>query len=160
MTSSTFSPIQPASVDWQDNTPVATAYDDPYFSRQDGMAESRYVFLEGNRLPDRFAALSPGDLFVVGETGFGTGLNCLLAAQLFLQTAPSQAHLHLVSVEKHPLTLDDMRTALAHWPELALLSRALLAEYPPATPGQHRLKLHPNISLTLLYGEAERCWPL
>ena len=160
MTSSTFSPIQPASVDWQDNTPVATAYDDPYFSRQDGMAESRYVFLEGNRLPDRFAALSPGDLFVVGETGFGTGLNCLLAAQLFLQTAPSQAHLHLVSVEKHPLTLDDMRTALAHWPELALLSRALLAEYPPATPGQHRLKLHPNISLTLLYGEAEQCWPL
>ena len=160
MTTTIFAPILPADLDWQGDIPVARDYDDPYFSRQDGIAESRYVFLNGNRLPERFSTLSSGQLFVVGETGFGTGLNCLLAAQCFLQTAPPQAHLHLVSVEKHPLTLKDMRTALAHWPELASLANALLTEYPPATPGQHRLKLHPRISLTLLYGEAEQCWSL
>ncbi|MGB1465624.1 MAG: bifunctional tRNA (5-methylaminomethyl-2-thiouridine)(34)-methyltransferase MnmD/FAD-dependent 5-carboxymethylaminomethyl-2-thiouridine(34) oxidoreductase MnmC [Alcanivorax nanhaiticus] len=156
----TFSPIQPANIEWQENTPVASDYDDPYFSRQDGMAESRYVFLDGNRLSERFAGLQADQYFVIGETGFGTGLNCLLAAQQFLATAPTGAHLHLVSVEKHPLRHDDLRTALTHWPELAELAAALLAEYPAPTPGLHRLQLHHSISLTLLYGEAEQLWPL
>ena len=160
MTLPTFDPIQPAKIDWQDNTPVASDYDDPYFSRQDGMAESRYVFLEGNRLNERFAALRADQYFVIGETGFGTGLNCLLAAQRFLEDAPPGARLHLISVEKHPLSLEDLRIALSHWPELEHLSAALLAQYPAPTPGLHRLELHPAISLTLLYGEAEQLWPL
>ena len=79
MTNPTFSPIQPATVDWHQSTPVAVDFDDPYFSRQDGMAESDYVFVQGNRLPERFRALPAGGNFVIGETGFGTGLNCLLA---------------------------------------------------------------------------------
>lgn len=160
MTTPTFLPIQPAHIDWQDSTPVALDYDDPYFSRQDGLAESRYVFLEGNQLARRFSALQPDQFFVIGETGFGTGLNCLLAAQQFLSLAPQGARLHLVSVEKHPLQRADLETALSHWPELADLSCTLLAEYPAPTPGLHRLQLHPNISLTLLYGEAEQLWPL
>ncbi|MZR62115.1 bifunctional tRNA (5-methylaminomethyl-2-thiouridine)(34)-methyltransferase MnmD/FAD-dependent 5-carboxymethylaminomethyl-2-thiouridine(34) oxidoreductase MnmC [Alcanivorax sp. DP30] len=160
MTTPSFAPIRPANLDWQDSTPVATDYNDPYFSRQDGMAESRYVFLEGNRLADRFRTMAPDQYFVIGETGFGTGLNCLLAAQLFLAQAPKGARLHLVSVEKHPLRPEDLQTALAHWPELAPLAASLLAEYPAPAPGQHRLELHPAISLTLLYGEAEQLWRL
>ncbi len=156
----TFAPIQPANIEWQDSTPFASDYDDPYFSRQDGMAESRYVFLDGNRLAERFAALQPGQYFVIGETGFGTGLNCLLAAQQFLAMAPSGARLHLVSVEKHPLRKEDLQTALTHWPELGDLALTLLAEYPAPTPGLHRLQLHPSITLTLLYGEAEQLWPM
>ena len=160
MTNATLPPIQPATIDWQDSIPVASNYDDPYYSRQDGMAESRYVFLEGNQLPARFSAMQPEHYFVIGETGFGTGLNCLLAAQLFLALAPAGARLHLVSVEKHPLRIEDLQTALSHWPELATLASTLLAEYPAPVPGLHRLELHPAISLTLLYGEAEQLWPL
>ncbi|MDX1803626.1 MAG: bifunctional tRNA (5-methylaminomethyl-2-thiouridine)(34)-methyltransferase MnmD/FAD-dependent 5-carboxymethylaminomethyl-2-thiouridine(34) oxidoreductase MnmC [Alcanivorax sp.] len=155
-----FSPLTPACIDWQAETPVARDYDDPYFSRQDGMAESRYVFLEGNQLAQRFSALAGNDYFVIGETGFGTGLNCLLAGELFLHRAPATARLHLLSVEKHPLPQDDLRRALSHWPQLQPLAEPLLAQYPPATPGVHRLQLHPQITLTLLYGEAETLWPL
>ncbi len=89
MSNGDFAPIQPARLHWQDRTPVARDFDDPYFSRQDGRAESRYVFLDGNRLSERFAALADGDRFVIGETGFGTGLNMLLAAALFRQRAPA-----------------------------------------------------------------------
>lgn len=158
MTSSPFAPIQPATIDWQDATPVAVNYDDPYFSRQDGMAESDYVFLQGNRLSERFQQLTGGQTFVIAETGFGTGLNCLLAARCFLEQAPANTRLHLVSVEKHPLRKADLVTAVAKWPALSSLAHALLEEYPAPAPGFHRLQLHPRIQLTLLYGDALSLW--
>ena len=160
MTTPTFSPIQPANIHWQETTPVAIDYDDPYFSRQDGMAESDYVFLQGNQLAKRFQALRPSQDFVIAETGFGTGLNCLLAARCFLDHADHGARLHLVSVEKHPLQKRDLEQALQHWPTLAPLSDPLLDEYPAATPGFHRLQLHPRVTLTLLYGDAMALLPL
>lgn len=153
-----FTPITPARLQWQDHTPVATDFDDPYFSRQDGRAESLYVFLDGNQLDRRFAALADGDRFVIGETGFGTGLNMLLAAQRFLALAPAGAGLELWSVEKHPLQRDDLARALAHWPELGEPARALLDQYPPASPGYHRLQLADNVTLTLMLGDAEALW--
>ena len=160
MSNGDFAPIQPAQLHWQDHTPVARDFDDPYFSRQDGRAESHYVFLDGNRLEQRFAALADGDRFVIGETGFGTGLNVLLAAGLFLEQAPAGARLELFSVEKHPLRADDLARALAHWPDLGAPATALLAQYPPASPGYHRLQLADNISLTLMFGDAETLWRL
>ena len=153
-----FTPITPARLQWQDHTPVATDFDDPYFSRQDGRAESVYVFLDGNRLDRRFAALTDGDRFVIGETGFGTGLNMLLTARRFLELAPAGAGLELWSVEKHPLQREDLARALAHWPELGAPARALLDQYPPASPGYHRLQLADNITLTLMLGDAEALW--
>ncbi len=153
-----FTPIAPARLQWQDHTPVATDFDDPYFSRHDGRAESRYVFLDGNRLDSRFTALTDGDRFVIGETGFGTGLNMLLATQRFLALAPAGAGLELWSVEKHPLQRDDLARALAHWPELGEPARALLDQYPPASPGYHRLQLADNVTLTLMLGDAEALW--
>ncbi|WP_416392058.1 bifunctional tRNA (5-methylaminomethyl-2-thiouridine)(34)-methyltransferase MnmD/FAD-dependent 5-carboxymethylaminomethyl-2-thiouridine(34) oxidoreductase MnmC [Alloalcanivorax xenomutans] len=153
-----FEPLQPARLDWQADTPVATDFDDPYFSRQDGMAESDYVFLQGNRLRERFRTLRPGQHFVIGETGFGTGLNMLLAARLFLRLAPEDTLLDLLSVEKHPLHAEDLARALAHWPDLADLAAPLQRQYPPPCPGYHRLQLHPRVRLTLMYGEATAQW--
>lgn len=155
-----FAPIIPANLQWQQDTPVAIDFEDPYFSRQDGAAESHYVFLEGNDLPRRFAALRDNQRFVIGETGFGTGLNLLLAARLFQRHAPSGARLDLISVEKHPLRHDDLTRALSRWPDLAALATALLDQYPPACAGFHRLRLTKTITLTLLFGEAETCWRL
>ena len=152
------SPLTPAQIDWQDGTPVATHFDDPYFSRENGLAESQYVFLHGNQLASRFAELESGQHFVIGETGFGTGLNACLAADCFLQHAPGDAILHLVSVEKHPLTRSDMQKACAQWPSLTMYTDALLKQYPPPLPGYHRLWLAPRVALTLMYGDALTCW--
>ena len=34
--------------------PVATRFDDPYFSLDNGIAETEHVFLAGNDFPERF----------------------------------------------------------------------------------------------------------
>ncbi|AJD47765.1 D-amino acid oxidase family protein [Isoalcanivorax pacificus W11-5] len=150
-----FAPLQPARIDWQDTTPVARDFDDPYFSRDDGPAETTHVFLHGNQLPERFAALPPRARFVIAETGFGTGLNFLCAATLFLQQAPADAVLHFVSAEKHPLTHADLARAHAGWPAFAPLCAELARHYPALTPGFHRLWLgNRRIALTLLFGDA------
>ncbi len=153
-----FDPIQPAVIEWQGATPVATRFADGYFSREDGPAESLAVFVDGNHLGRRFAELAPGDLFVIGETGFGTGLNMLLAARMFARAAPATARLSLLSAELHPLAPDDLARVSESWPALAPLAARLCEQYPALTPGFHRLRLADNIDLTLMFGDAEQMW--
>jgi tRNA 5-methylaminomethyl-2-thiouridine biosynthesis bifunctional protein len=145
-----------AELDWSDQqVPVARNYGDIYFSKQQGLEESRYVFLVNNHLPDRWQQLTDNSLFTIGETGFGTGLNFLSAWQLWRQTAPASARLHFISTEKHPLTLEDMQRALSAWPELETLAQSLLAQYPLLAPGQHLLKFDGGqVTLQLLFGDA------
>jgi tRNA 5-methylaminomethyl-2-thiouridine biosynthesis bifunctional protein len=152
------SPIEPATVEWQGDTPFSRDYGDSYFMPGRGLEESRAVFVDASELPRRFAQL-PGDgLFVIGETGFGTGLNGLLAAERFVRHAPSGAMLSLFSAERHPLHPDDLARALAHWPELEHLSKPLLDQWPPPAPGFHRVRLHARIDLTLMFGDAATLW--
>ena len=153
-----FDAISPAIVDWRDDTPFAPRFGDGYFSREDGAGESRAVFIEGNHLPERFARLDSGDLFVIGETGFGTGLNMLLAADLFARVAPAGARLSLVSAERHPLRPEDLARALRLRTGPEPFAERLQAEYPPLTPGFHRLRLAKNIDLTLMFGDAGVMW--
>jgi tRNA U34 5-methylaminomethyl-2-thiouridine-forming methyltransferase MnmC len=64
---------------WLDNlTPKSTRFDDTYYTRTDGLNETRYVFIDGNALPVRW---SQGQNPVIGELGFGTGLNFLATRQ-------------------------------------------------------------------------------
>lgn len=68
---------QRAEIEWKaGGGPVSTRFDDPYFALNDGCAETRHVFLQGNGLPRRF---TPG--FHIAEPGFGTGLNLLTVLQ-------------------------------------------------------------------------------
>ncbi|OAN23638.1 bifunctional tRNA (5-methylaminomethyl-2-thiouridine)(34)-methyltransferase MnmD/FAD-dependent 5-carboxymethylaminomethyl-2-thiouridine(34) oxidoreductase MnmC [Pseudomonas oryzihabitans] len=147
--------FQHAQLDWDaSGQPLSRAYGDVYFSRASGLEETRYVFLQQNRLPERFAALSAGDVFTIGETGFGTGLNFLCAWQLFEALAPQGARLHFVSVERFPLTAADLAQALTLWPELAAYSTALQQQYQAIHPGFQRLILgNGRITLTLLIGD-------
>lgn len=158
-------PIQPAELDWLADPlgeiPFSRQFGDVYFSRANGLAEAQYVFLNGNELPQRLAQLDAHDYFVVGEIGFGTGLNFLALWQLWRQVRPNNhSRLHLLSIEKHPLTRTDLRRALAIWPELAELSTQLLAQYPPPLSGVHRLIFaEERISLDLWLGDAADCLP-
>ena len=149
-------PVLPhAQLDWDDQgRPRSRVFDDVYFSDLSGLDETRYVFLEQNALRERFAALPVGGKLVIGETGFGTGLNFLCAWQLFEQHAVAGARLHFVSVEKYPLSLPDLQRALALWPELKPFADQLLAQYVAIHQGFQRLILdHGRITLTLLIGD-------
>lgn len=120
--------------------PVATAFGDIYFNNENGLAETNYVFLQHNDLPARWQTHYDRP-FVIAESGFGTGLNLLACWQLLLEQAPADLKLHFISFEKYPLRPDDLRRALAAFPELSELAAELLAVYPPAEPGCHRRTL-------------------
>ena len=150
-------PLQHAELDWDANgQPQSRRYGDVYFSRASGLAETVHVFLQPNRLAERFAALQPGQRLVIGETGFGTGLNFLCAWRLFEQQAPAGSLLHFVSVEKHPLSLEDLQRALALWPELERLAQQLLEQYVAVNPGFQQFRFG-RITLTLMIGDALAC---
>ncbi|MFO1242584.1 MAG: tRNA (5-methylaminomethyl-2-thiouridine)(34)-methyltransferase MnmD [Rickettsiales bacterium] len=153
-----FPPIIPADIRFEPNgTPVSIAYDDVYFSRENGLSETEHVFLQGNRLPERFARATS---FTIAEMGFGTGLNILAACRLFDEIAPSDARLHCLSIEKHPLPKPALIQSLSYFPEIATYVAILAALYPPAIPGLHRLQLSERISLTLAFGDSVDLLPL
>ncbi len=100
---------------WRDGVPVSRRFDDPYFALSDGLAETKHVFLSGNRLAERWVAASA---FHVAELGFGTGLNFLASLALWRELAPTGARLHFTSFELFPMTRGEMAAALDRWPEL------------------------------------------
>ena len=148
--------IPPARLRWQNDEPFALDYDDIYFSRGSGPAESRYVFLENNHLPERWQGR---ERFTIAESGFGSGLNFLLTWWMWREHAQAGQSLHFISLEGHPLTRDDLQRALSPWSELQPLVERLLALYPPQVKGCHRLDLGDGVSLTLLWGEAAEVLP-
>jgi len=113
---------QRAKLSWAGGqVPVSEHFDDPYFSLQDGLAETRHVFLAGNDLPGRFA---PG--FHIGELGFGTGLN-MLAVWAAWQASGQTGPLRFTSFEAFPMATSDMSQALRAFPELTELSDRFLS---------------------------------
>ncbi|BBT66299.1 tRNA 5-methylaminomethyl-2-thiouridine biosynthesis bifunctional protein MnmC [Aeromonas caviae] len=152
-----------ARLDWNEaGTPVSSEFGDVYFSNDNGLSETRYVFLQQNRLPERFSH-HDNDSFVIGETGFGTGLNFLATMAVFLEQAPlsgNGSRLHFISVEKYPLTQADLRKALAAWPELAPLSQPLIDQWPLPVSGCHRLLFADGrIRLDLWFGDIKEMLP-
>ncbi|HEH9405064.1 TPA: bifunctional tRNA (5-methylaminomethyl-2-thiouridine)(34)-methyltransferase MnmD/FAD-dependent 5-carboxymethylaminomethyl-2-thiouridine(34) oxidoreductase MnmC [Aeromonas bestiarum] len=152
-----------ARLDWNEaGTPVSSDFGDVYFSNDNGLSETRYVFLQQNRLPARFSH-HDSDSFVIGETGFGTGLNFLATMAAFLEQAPQSGNgsrLHFISFEKYPLTQRDLSKALAAWPELAPLSQDLIAQWPQPVQGCHRLQFAKGrIRLDLWFGDIKEMLP-
>lgn len=145
---------------WRDGQPYSLEYGDIYFSRESGIDETRHVFLEQNRLAQRWQALQPGEQFVIGETGFGTGLNFLCAWQLWMQVAPASAKLHFVSTELHPLQPDELRESLSLWPELVEYATQLSSQYATLTPGWHQMSFAGGqVTLTLIVGDVNETLP-
>lgn len=157
--------IQTADLDWQTvdgiDIPVSRQFGDVYFSKDNGLLETRHVFLNGNDLPERLAQLQDFEYFSVGETGFGTGLNILALWQLWRQVRPdNRSRLHAVSVEKFPLSKADLIRALQAWPELQPLAQQLIAQYPLPLAGCHRLSFpDERFSLDLWLGDAHDVFP-
>ncbi|WP_298441180.1 bifunctional tRNA (5-methylaminomethyl-2-thiouridine)(34)-methyltransferase MnmD/FAD-dependent 5-carboxymethylaminomethyl-2-thiouridine(34) oxidoreductase MnmC [uncultured Ferrimonas sp.] len=150
------SQITPAQIDWSDPAaPLANQFGDFYFSKKDGVAETDYVFVQHNHLPQRWQP-HPRRHFCVAETGFGTGLNLMVLWRHFRQfrQANPSAHcqrLHFVSFEKHPLTASDLDRAHQQWPEFADMAAQIRAHYPMAIDGCHRLVLDDGMVIVDLW---------
>ncbi|MDK9558077.1 bifunctional tRNA (5-methylaminomethyl-2-thiouridine)(34)-methyltransferase MnmD/FAD-dependent 5-carboxymethylaminomethyl-2-thiouridine(34) oxidoreductase MnmC [Marinobacter sp. M216] len=161
MTADVLSPrIEAATVRWHEGVPESVRFGDVYFSRDNGLAESRYVFLDNNGLPERFSTVPAGGNFVIAESGFGTGLNFLAAWQAWRDHGPEHAaSLHFISVERFPLTREDLSKALDLWPELSALASQLIDHYPPLIRGVHRILFDAGrVRLTLYFGDILEAW--
>ncbi|BBJ22805.1 bifunctional tRNA (5-methylaminomethyl-2-thiouridine)(34)-methyltransferase MnmD/FAD-dependent 5-carboxymethylaminomethyl-2-thiouridine(34) oxidoreductase MnmC [Candidatus Nitrotoga sp. AM1P] len=141
-------------LNWQGGQPFSRRFSDVYFSNDSGLEEKRHVFLQGNRLAERFASLSSDGCFAIGETGFGTGLNFLCAWQLFDKVAPFNSSLDFFSVEKYPLNEKELTDVLALWPLLRQYADELLARWRRRVPGWNRWSFAGGkIRLTLVIGD-------
>ncbi|MGH1412887.1 MAG: tRNA (5-methylaminomethyl-2-thiouridine)(34)-methyltransferase MnmD [Pelagimonas sp.] len=136
-----------SSLDWRGETPVSTRFDDPYFSLENGLDETRHVFLQGNDLPERFC-----DGFHIAELGFGTGLNLLAALELWRQ-AGAQGQLHFTTFEAFPLAPQEMIRAQAAFPELAVLASELAPHW-----GAAQFQL-PDLRFEMVQGDARETLP-
>ena len=152
--------VNQAELEWQDGQPYSKAFGDIYFSRESGVDETRFVFLQHNQLQERWRSLSENSHFVIGETGFGTGLSFLCAWQLWLETAPQNSCLHFVSTELYPLSEADMLCALNLWPEFSTQINELMQQYKLLTPGWHRMIFAGGrVMLTLVVGDVRDTLP-
>jgi tRNA 5-methylaminomethyl-2-thiouridine biosynthesis bifunctional protein len=148
------SPNNIAKIEWRDGQPYASEFQDVYFSTDNGLLETDYVFSQGNDLATRWLNSSI-QTFTIAETGFGTGLNFLCAVNTWLTSAPPLAKLHFVSVEKYPLSLTDITTALNFWPQLKAVYEPLLAQYENLIGSSEPISLFDNrVQLSLLIGDA------
>ncbi len=126
-------------------------FQDIYFQKN-AVEESRYVFLEGNQLSEKF---NTSQDFSICELGFGTGLNFLLTSELFLKTNHNGI-LYYYSIEKYPLSISEIRDALLQFPQIKnyanqLLDLLKLMYYP--TIGFLTFYFDPRIRVTLLLGD-------
>lgn len=128
-------------------------FDDVYFSKEDGLAESNFVFIDGNDLQNRWKEnLNESDRFVIGELGFGTGLNFLAAWKAFDRCAPEGCTLHFISLEKYPLTKKQIEDALQPWADdFADYMPAYLEKYPDDLTGVKTIKVKHRITLTIYF---------
>jgi tRNA 5-methylaminomethyl-2-thiouridine biosynthesis bifunctional protein len=141
----------------RDGTLFSQQFDDRFGSDDDPVAESTYVFIEGNRLPQRWQQCAKRPRFCVGEIGFGSGLNFLntTAHWLALSAESRPGYLHYIGFEQFPLAPALIERVLGRrFPEHPLL-QPLLCSYSELCKGSYRRWLGPDIMLDLHIGDAE-----
>lgn len=137
-------------LDWRDGrVPVSTRFDDPYYSLDNGLAETQYVFLAGNGLPDRFK-----NGFQIAELGFGTGLNLLAALKLWRDSGQT-GQMRFTTFELYPLAAADMVRAQAEFPEVADIAAELA---PFWEQGATDIDL-PDLHFRMITGDARQTLP-
>lgn len=141
---------QSDQIAWREgDVPVSTRFDDPFFSLEDGVAETTHVFLAGNDLPARF---KPG--FHIAELGFGTGLNLLVAWDAWMRSGQKGA-LQFTSFEAFPMHLDDMARAHRAFPDFDGRRDQLAGKW----TGNGGLIELPGLQAEIVIGDARRTLP-
>ncbi|MDD3266537.1 MAG: bifunctional tRNA (5-methylaminomethyl-2-thiouridine)(34)-methyltransferase MnmD/FAD-dependent 5-carboxymethylaminomethyl-2-thiouridine(34) oxidoreductase MnmC [Burkholderiales bacterium] len=144
-----------AKVYWDNNVPISEEFGDRYFSDCGAIEETKYVFLEHNQLKERFNNLQTNEKFIIGETGFGSGLNFFTTCALWQEQQNIKSQLHYISFEKHPLKPNDLYKIISSIPEFNIFCDEFIPQYKLLFDGFHRIFIAKNIYLTLIIGDIE-----
>ncbi len=144
-----------AKVDFdKEGAPHSILFDDKYFCQENGLAESQYIFCENNYLKERWSRLAAkvSEIFIIGETGFGSGLNFLCAWKLWDEVSPKNQILHYISIEKYPLSKKDLTQSLDVWSQLKPYAQQLINQYNPSNDSIQTLEFsNKTIRLTIIF---------
>jgi tRNA U34 5-methylaminomethyl-2-thiouridine-forming methyltransferase MnmC len=127
--------------------PYSQAFGDHFYCQTDGRLECGHVFLSGNGLPDRWREKRN---FLVGELGFGTGLNFAETWRQWKEHRTDGHHLHFMSFELYPMRRDEIDRALSHWTEIDAERQALTAAWPDEPEGTVSLQLDAQTKLSVV----------
>ena len=154
LTMSRYQTAKMQHVSWEaSDVPRSSVFDDTFYTSSDGQAETAYVFIDGNRLPERWAG---SDEFSIAELGFGTGLNFLETWRRWIAVRSPAQQLVFTSFEAYPISADDMARALSRWETLKPLSSILVSRWREA-PGLPVLwQLDVLTRLEIMPGKAEQ----
>lgn len=135
----------------EQGVPYSEAFDDVYYSVAGAAAQARHVFLNGNRVLERWAGR---ERFVILETGFGAGINFLTTWRAWRGDPARCSRLHFVSIEKHPFALADVKLVYQNHPELRAEASELEARWPSLVPGAQRFEFdNGGVVLTLFFAD-------
>ena len=109
-------------------------FGDVYASKDGAYEQSRFVFLGGNRLPERWQGR---DQFTIVENGFGLGTNFLTTLKAWREDPQRSGKLFYLAVEGFPLQASDIKTFASS--SLKAQAEELAGKWPTLTPGVHRL---------------------
>lgn len=147
--------IRPAQIRFDDHGNAhCDAHDDIYFNPGRALAKARELFHAATDLPRRLAdaASTPTPHIVVGELGFGLGLNFLAT---WRAAADAGVHLHYLAIEGAPPSDGDLARAHAGAgldPADTQRATALHTAWPGPIAGVHRVCL-PGATLSLHQGD-------
>ena len=116
--------------------------------------ECEHVFIDGNNLKNRFRDLSPDSNFLIGEIGFGIGLNFLITCKAWLKYTEHNQVLEFYSFDKYIFELEDFNEFISSSSELKEYSEQLIKYYPKNIKGIQKISLFDGrISLNLVIGD-------
>ncbi len=150
------SKVQQATIQQVDGTLYSSEFDDIYHSSSGAREQAHTVFITGNHLPERFAALN-NNQFSIFETGFGVGVNFLVTAQCWHENKQNkQAHLHYVACEKYPVGSTDLTHIIQQYTFSEKTVQQLIEQWPSLTPGYHDIYFkEESITLTLIFDDVK-----
>lgn len=109
-------------------------FGDVYASKDGAYKQSRFVFLGGNQLPERWQGKPQ---FTIIENGFGLGTNFLTTLKAWREDPKRSGKLFYLAIEGFPLQASDIKAFASS--SLEVEAEELVSKWAPLTPGVHRL---------------------
>ncbi|KVL10498.1 bifunctional tRNA (5-methylaminomethyl-2-thiouridine)(34)-methyltransferase MnmD/FAD-dependent 5-carboxymethylaminomethyl-2-thiouridine(34) oxidoreductase MnmC [Burkholderia sp. MSMB1826] len=138
-----------------DGTLVSPEFGELHRGASGTLAHAHRAFVAGNGLPARWQRRRT---FTIVTTRFGAGAGFLAAWAAWRDDPARCERLHVVALEPHPFSRDDLRRAVSHMVADTTISAdadALIDAWPILVPGLHRLEFDEGrVVLTLAFGDA------
>ncbi len=141
--------LEEHKLDWRHGLPYSLDYNDIFFNK-DALEEIHYVYIEPNNIKKRFKS---ADNVVIGELGFGLGLNFLVTSQEWVKSK-NNGHLTYLSIDSKAPTTANIKQALEQFPKLEKYKEYFLKKFKPKHKGINKFFFN-NWNIELIFVNLE-----